>query len=100
MNKEKITIIIEIIALIGIISLIIVFPNGFKGSNAEITNNEADAILRCGNTYENITITWEYKYLNESESLNAVKFAEDNNCTFTHKRYKLNVVEGQDGKIK
>lgn len=73
-----------VIFLIG--ALVIHF---YKGSNADLPS-QPDAILRCVNVSgTNVTIQWEYPYLNETESYNAYVFASMNNCTFKSERFTI-----------
>jgi hypothetical protein len=94
-NGIKTSTIVLLICIV--IALIILFPKFYKGSNADITQ-EPDAVLKCYWAEYNQTTTFEYSYLNESDSLNAYKFAELNNCTFHHSRLKINLTEENNGK--
>jgi hypothetical protein len=79
------------IVIIILTALILFKPGAYKGSNGDITNNIPDAVVKCSETEYNATITWEYSYLSESDSLDAYEYAEKYNCTFKHQRYKINV---------
>lgn len=81
------------LTIIILVALILFKPGAYKGSNADITTSVPDAVLKCVFSENNLTMSWEYTYLNESNSLDAYRFAVENNCSFVHQRYKLNKSE-------
>jgi hypothetical protein len=89
---------LKVVWIIVFIVLILLFArfifNHYKGSNADLPSTP-DAKLICRNVgVDNVTITWEYPYLNETDSLDAFNFASENACEFWHSRFKLNESKG------
>lgn len=78
-------------AIIVLVFLILTKTGFYKGSNADLPiQSIPDATVKCTYPEFNMSITWDYYYINESDSLEAYQFAVDYNCTFKHQRYKIN----------
>lgn len=91
--KIKFNDILMFVAFLLLIAVIIIIGTDNPGSNADLPTNNYVASVKCNMTEYNATITWDYYYLDESQSLEAYKFAVDYNCTFWHQRYELNKSE-------